>query len=177
MTVTTHITTIVHKSSYKVSTTGTMPVWDEDGKSIARIIFTYYERTDVKIVLSTSDFVEFGGPGLRLRMHIAYTGPKLLNIDDEGYPVHQSYGIKENPISRCVRYCLLESSKHSYSRATSKDIPKKILWCQCGYKYPANWIGGFVTDLIVSQNTLLRKLWNDTCFWTCTSYKTVSGCI
>jgi hypothetical protein len=30
-------------------------------------------------------------------MHIAYTGPNLLNIDDEGYPL-QPYGIKENPI-------------------------------------------------------------------------------
>jgi hypothetical protein len=31
-------------------------------------------------------------------MHIAYTGPNLLNIDDEGYPL-QPYGIKENPYS------------------------------------------------------------------------------
>jgi hypothetical protein len=31
-------------------------------------------------------------------MHIAYTGPTLLKIDDEGYPV-QPYGIKENPYS------------------------------------------------------------------------------
>jgi hypothetical protein len=30
-------------------------------------------------------------------MH-AYTGPNLLNIDDEGYPL-QPYGIKENPYS------------------------------------------------------------------------------
>jgi hypothetical protein len=28
-------------------------------------------------------------------MHIAYTGPKLLNIDDEGYPVQPMYGIKD----------------------------------------------------------------------------------
>jgi hypothetical protein len=27
-------------------------------------------------------------------MHIAYTGPNLLNIDDEGYPL-QPYGIKK----------------------------------------------------------------------------------
>jgi hypothetical protein len=29
---------------------------------------------------------------------ILYTGPNLLNIDDEGYPL-QPYGIKENPYS------------------------------------------------------------------------------
>ena len=31
-------------------------------------------------------------------MHLAYTGPKILNIDDEGYPV-QPYGVKSNPFS------------------------------------------------------------------------------
>jgi carboxypeptidase C (cathepsin A) len=29
---------------------------------------------------------------------LVYTGPNLLNIDDEGYPL-QPYGIKENPYS------------------------------------------------------------------------------
>ncbi|MBY0433862.1 MAG: carboxypeptidase, partial [Cyclobacteriaceae bacterium] len=27
--------------------TGTQPVWDEDGKAIAALEYTYYERTDV----------------------------------------------------------------------------------------------------------------------------------
>ena len=31
-------------------------------------------------------------------MHIAYTGPKTLKIDDEGNPI-QPYGIKDNPYS------------------------------------------------------------------------------
>ena len=40
-----------------------------------------------------------GGPGsASVWMHIAYTGPKVLKIDDEGYPV-QPYGIKDNPYS------------------------------------------------------------------------------
>ena len=40
-----------------------------------------------------------GGPGsASVWMHIAYTGPKVLKIDDEGYPV-QPYGIKDNPNS------------------------------------------------------------------------------
>ena len=37
-----------------------------------------------------------GGPGsASVWMHVAYTGPKVLNIDDEGYPV-QPYGVHEN---------------------------------------------------------------------------------
>ena len=31
-------------------------------------------------------------------MHLAYTGPRVLKIDDEGYPV-QPYGVSENPYS------------------------------------------------------------------------------
>ena len=31
-------------------------------------------------------------------MHMGYTSPRTLNIDDEGFPV-QPYGIKENPYS------------------------------------------------------------------------------
>lgn len=31
-------------------------------------------------------------------MHLAYTGPKVLKIDEEGYPV-QPYGYKDNPYS------------------------------------------------------------------------------
>jgi carboxypeptidase C (cathepsin A) len=48
--VTEHTTIKGQKISYK-ATTGTMPVWDEDGKAIAGLFYTYYERSDVKIVL------------------------------------------------------------------------------------------------------------------------------
>lgn len=34
------------KVPYKV-VTGTMPVWDEEGKAIAGLFYVYYERTDV----------------------------------------------------------------------------------------------------------------------------------
>ena len=30
------------------ATAGTMPVWDEEGKCIAGLFYTYYERSDVK---------------------------------------------------------------------------------------------------------------------------------
>jgi hypothetical protein len=46
-------------------------------------------------------------------MHIAYTGPKLLNIDDEGYPVQP---LREEPYSqlfRCMPMFFGKSSKRS----------------------------------------------------------------
>ncbi|MDQ2070835.1 hypothetical protein [Natronospira bacteriovora] len=30
------------------ATTGTQPVWDEDGKPVATLFYTYYQRTDVR---------------------------------------------------------------------------------------------------------------------------------
>src|SRR5690606_6152374 len=35
------------KIPYK-ATTGTLPVWDDEGKCIAGLFFTYYERSDIK---------------------------------------------------------------------------------------------------------------------------------
>jgi hypothetical protein len=34
-----------------------MPVWDEDGKAIAGLFYTYYERTDIKIMNLISYFL------------------------------------------------------------------------------------------------------------------------
>jgi carboxypeptidase C (cathepsin A) len=69
------------------ATAGTLPVWDEDGKTLAGLFYTYYERTDVRDRDSRPIIVSFnGGPGsASVWMHIAYTGPVVLNIDDEGY--------------------------------------------------------------------------------------------
>jgi carboxypeptidase C (cathepsin A) len=84
---------------YRV-TTGTQPVWDGDGEAIASMFYTYYERSDVEDRKARPLVFSFnGGPGsASVWMHLAYTGPRLLKIDDEGYPV-QPYGIQENPHS------------------------------------------------------------------------------
>ncbi len=77
------------------ATAGTQPVWDEKGEPIASLFYTYYERTDVTDKTKRPLVISFnGGPGsASIWMHLAYTGPVLLNIDDEGYPV-QPYGTK-----------------------------------------------------------------------------------
>ena len=147
--ITNHSVTIKgQKVPYK-TTTGTMPVWDEDGKAIAGLFYTYYERSDVKDQASRPLVISFnGGPGsASVWMQIAYTGPSLLNIDDEGYPV-QPYGIKENPYSilDVADIVFVNPVNTAYSRPTSKDIPTtKFFGVNADIKYLADWINGFVT--------------------------------
>lgn len=131
------------------ATTGTMPVWDEDGKAIAGLFYTFYERSDIKDRTSRPLVISFnGGPGsAAVWMHIAYTGPRLLNIDDEGYPV-QPYGIKENPYSilDVADIVFVNPVNTGYSRPTSKDVPgSKFFGVRADIKYLAEWIGTFVT--------------------------------
>jgi len=89
------------------ATTGMQPVWDDHGNMIASLYYTYYKRTNLNNNLKKQDdyskrpiIMSFnGGPGsASVWMHIAYTGPKVLQIDDEGYPI-QPYGVKDNPNS------------------------------------------------------------------------------
>lgn len=86
------------KIEYQVET-GMQPLWGDTGQVKATIHYTYYKRTNHNnddlserpIIFSFN-----GGPGsASCWMHIAYTGPKLLNIDDEGNPI-QPYGLKDN---------------------------------------------------------------------------------
>ena len=87
------------KISY-TATAGKQPVWDEKGKPIAGLFYVYYEKTGVTDRASRPLVISFnGGPGAAsCWMHLGYTGPRRLLIDDEGYPV-QPYGITENPHS------------------------------------------------------------------------------
>ena len=129
--------------------TGTLPVWDEEGKCIAGLFFTYYERSDIKDRSTRPLVISFnGGPGsASVWMQIAYTGPRLINIDDEGYPV-QPYGIKDNPnsILDIADIVFVNPVNTAYSRAVSKDIPgTKFFGVNADIKYLAGWINSFVT--------------------------------
>ena len=66
--------------------TGTQPVWDELGEPIASLHYTYYTRNNIKDRASRPLLISFnGGPGSgSVWMHLAYTGPRILKIDDEG---------------------------------------------------------------------------------------------
>jgi len=73
------------------ATTGMQPVWDDHGNIIASLYYTYYKRTNLNNNLKKPNdyskrpiIMSFnGGPGsASVWMHIAYTGPKVLRIDD-----------------------------------------------------------------------------------------------
>ena len=80
------------------ATTGNQPVWDEWGNPIAAANYTYYVRDGIKDRSTRPLVISFnGGPGTAsVWMQIAYTGPVLLNLDEEGNPV-QPYGVGNNP--------------------------------------------------------------------------------
>ncbi|KLT66247.1 S10 family peptidase [Pedobacter sp. BMA] len=147
--VTNHSVNINGKSVPYKATTGTLPVWDEEGKAIAGLFYTYYERSDVSNRDQRPLVISFnGGPGsASVWMHIAYTGPVVLKIDDEGYPV-QPYGYKENPYSilDVADIVYIDPVNTGYSRAVNKDIPKdKFFGVRADIKYLAEWINTFVT--------------------------------
>ncbi|WP_179353686.1 S10 family peptidase [Winogradskyella vidalii] len=151
--VTNHSVTIKGKQINYKAETGFQPVWDNNGKMIASLYYTYYKRTndpkgnDRPIVYSFN-----GGPGsASLWMHIAYTGPKVLNIDDEGYPV-QSYGVKDNPnsILDVADIVFINPVNTGYSKKVAdKDgkMPDNKLFfgINADIKYLASWMNTFTT--------------------------------
>jgi carboxypeptidase C (cathepsin A) len=147
--VTTHadVTIKGQKISYD-ATAGTIPVWDEDGKAIAGVFYTYYERSDIKDRDSRPLVISFnGGPGTpSVWMEIGYTGPRRLKIDDEGYPI-QPYGVQENPnsILDVADIVYIDPVNTGYSRAV-KDVPtSKFFGVNEDIKYLAEWVATFVS--------------------------------
>ena len=138
------------KVPYK-TITGMMPVWDTDGKTQAGVFYTYYERSDVKDRASRPLLISFnGGPGTAsLWMELGYTGPRILNIDDEGYPV-QPYGLRDNPYSLLdvADIVYVDPVNTGFSRAVSKDIPtSRFFGVNADIKYLAEWINTFVSRM------------------------------
>ena len=156
--ITQHKTTILgNKISYQ-ATTGTQPVWDEQGNATATLFYTYYQRTDVKDVTRRPLIMSFnGGPGsASVWMHIAYTGPRILNIDSEGYPI-QPYGVQTNPYSilDVADIVFVNPVNTGYSRVLpdkngkmpDKDKQKSMFFgVNADVKYLAGWLNTFVTQ-------------------------------
>ena len=127
---------------------GSMPVWNDSGKVIAGVFFTYYERTDIKDRSTRPLVISFnGGPGTpSVWMELGYTGPRLLNIDDEGYPV-QPYGVKENPhsILDVADIVYVDPVNTGFSRIIGNAPTSKFFGVNADIKYLAEWISTFVT--------------------------------
>ncbi|WP_222984084.1 S10 family peptidase [Flagellimonas meishanensis] len=147
-----HSVTINGESMTYTATTGTQPVWDETGKPIASLHYTYYTRNNIKDRASRPLLFSFnGGPGSgSVWMHLAYTGPRILKIDDEGYPI-QPYGVKENPFSvlDVTDIVYINPANTGYSRTipeTGDDVDRdKFFGINADVKYLAEWMNTFVT--------------------------------
>jgi len=146
--VTKHKTTIGGKKVDYKATTGTQPVWNDDGHPIAAVHYTYYERTDIKKDPSRPIMISFnGGPGSgSVWMHLAYTGPMILNVDDEGFPV-QPYGVKSNPhsILDVADIVFVNPVNTGFSRILDKDTKKETFFgVNADIAYLAEWINTFI---------------------------------
>ncbi len=132
--------------------TGTQPLWDSIGKPIASLHYTYYTRNNIKNRAARPLLISFnGGPGSgSVWMHLAYTGPRILKIDDEGYPV-QPYGVRENPFSvlDVTDIVYVNPANTGYSRTipeNGKEVDrKKFFGINADIKYLAEWLNTFVT--------------------------------
>lgn len=150
--VTNHTTTINGTKVAYTATTGTQPVWDEAGKPIATLYYTYYKRSNVGNTANRPLLISFnGGPGsASVWMHIAYTGPKVLNIDDEGYPV-QPYGVRDNPnsILDIADVVYVNPVNTGYSRTIpeqGKEVKReRFFGINADITYLAEWLNTFVT--------------------------------
>ncbi|MBX2895529.1 MAG: carboxypeptidase [Cyclobacteriaceae bacterium] len=133
---------------YKV-TAGTQPVWNAEGKPSAALFYTYYERTDVTDKSRRPLVISFnGGPGsASVWMHVAYTGPKVLNIDSEGYPV-QPYGVKDNPhsILDVADIVYIDPVNTGFSRILDPKAEKSTFFgVNADIKYLGDWLDNFVS--------------------------------
>ena len=139
------------KITYK-ATTGMQPVWDDHGEIIASLYYTYYKRTNIKSSAERPIIMSFnGGPGsASVWMHIAYTGPKVLRIDDEGYPI-QPYGVKDNPnsILDVADIVYINPVNTGFSRPVVKKgekLDKSLFFgINADIKYLAGWLNTFIS--------------------------------
>ncbi len=150
--ITKHNTTVKGQTFSYTATTGTQPVWDKEGNPTATLFYTYYTRDKVKDRASRPIIFSFnGGPGsASVWMHVAYTGPRILKIDEEGYPV-QPYGFKSNPnsIIDVADIVFINPVNTGYSRMIPNakgEMPDKKMFfgINADTKYLAEWMNTFV---------------------------------
>ena len=151
--ITKHTVTVKNKIIPYTATTGTQPVWDKDGEVVASLFYTYYKRSDIKNDATRPLVISFnGGPGsASVWMHVAYTGPRILKIDSEGYPV-QPYGVKENnhSIIDVADIVFINPVNTGYSRMFKNKEgkypdTKQFFGINSDIKYLAEWVNTFIT--------------------------------
>jgi carboxypeptidase C (cathepsin A) len=150
---TSHTTTVKGQNFSYTAETGMQPVWNKNGEPMASLFYTYYTRDNIKNREKRPLIISFnGGPGsASVWMHIAYTGPRILNIDEEGNPI-QPYGFKANPnsIIDVADIVFVNPVNTGYSRmipdSEGKMPDKKLFFgINADIKYLAEWVNTFVS--------------------------------
>ena len=150
---TSHTTTVKGQNFSYTAETGMQPVWNKNGDPMASLFYTYYTRDNIKNRAKRPLIISFnGGPGsASVWMHIAYTGPRILNIDEEGNPI-QPYGFKANPnsIIDVADIVFVNPVNTGYSRmipdSEGKMPDKKLFFgINADIKYLAEWVNTFVS--------------------------------
>ena len=144
----THTATIEGKRvPYRV-TVGMQPVWNDSVGAVASLFYTFYERTDVADRDRRPLVISFnGGPGsASVWMHIGYTGPKLVNIDAEGFPI-QPYGVEDNPhsILDVADIVYVNPVNVAFSRIVGDADRRQFFGVNEDIRYLARWIDNFVS--------------------------------
>lgn len=149
--ITEHETTIKGENIKYTAETGTQLYLDNDEKAKASLFYTYYKRSGIKDTENRPLVFSYnGGPGsASVWMHLAYTGPKVLKISDEGFPV-QPYGIKTNThsILDIADIVYINPVNTGYSRPIKdeegKFDRKEFFGVNTDIKYLAEWMNSFV---------------------------------
>jgi len=166
-----HKATIKGKRVPYKATAGTLPVYNIDGQPVASVFYVYYERTDVTDKARRPLSISFnGGPGSSSAwMHLGYTGPKRVRIDDEGNPV-QPYGVRDNPesIIDVTDIVFVDPVNVGLSRPVEGADRSQFFGVNQDIDYLGRWIELFVTR---------QSRWNSPKFLIGESYGTtrVSG--
>jgi carboxypeptidase C (cathepsin A) len=162
-----HSVTIRGQAVPYTAEVGTLPVFDGDGEPIASMLYTYYRRTDVRDGDNRPLTFSFnGGPGsASVWMHIGYTGPKTLRIDDEGFPI-QPYGVEDNPHSvlDVTDIVFVNPVNVGFSRIIGDADRDQFFGVNEDIRYLADWIGTFVTrkDRWLSPKFLIGESYGTT---------------
>lgn len=129
------------------ATAGTLPVYDAEGEAVAAVFYVYYQRSDVEDPSERPLMFSFnGGPGSSsIWMHLGYTGPMRLNIDDEGNPV-RPYGVRENPYSviDATDIVFVDPVNVGLSRMAEGADREQFFGVNQDVNYLASWIELFV---------------------------------
>ncbi|QSS97716.1 S10 family peptidase [Psychroflexus sp. ALD_RP9] len=149
--ITQHSVDINGESLNYTAEVSTLPLLNDHGEAIANIQYTYYTKKS-KAYKTRPLVISFnGGPGSgSVWMHLAYTGPRVLKISDEGFPV-QPYGHKQNPFSilDVADIVYVNPVNTGYSRPVLNEKGEfdksKFFGVNADINYLSEWINTFVT--------------------------------